>query len=152
MTVSDQCPFCKNDIPRSEARCPHCAQPGRFPNVLDASDEAECQALDQRYRAAIRDGDDRGCGQLIRQFEAEAASSRAVIARSVPEVDRLASSDSQLYATYYELIRAGVRLSTGEKWDRLRVATDGALFGEKNKDQIRFAALTLDGMGLDNYA
>ncbi len=151
MTVSDQCPFCKNDIPRSEARCPHCAQPGRFPNVLDASDEAECQALDQRYRAAIRDGDDRGCGQLIRQFEAEAASSRAVIARSVPEVDRLASSDSQLYATYYELIRAGVRLSTGEKWDRLRVATDGALFGEKNKDQIRFAALTLDGMGLDNY-
>jgi hypothetical protein len=150
MAVSDQCPICKNDIPRTEARCPHCAQPSRFPNVLDASEDAERLALDQRYRAAIRDSDARGCGAVIRQFEAEAATSRAVMARSVTDLDRLATSDRQLYATYYNLIRAGVRVSTGEKWDRLRVVTDEALFGE-NKGEIRFAALTLDGIGLDNY-
>ena len=151
MAVSDKCPFCNYDIPRTEVQCPHCARPSRFPNVLDASDDTEKQSLDRRHQTAIQEADARGCGTQVRLFEAEAACSRAVLARSVLVVEQLATSDCQLYATYYKLIRAGVRVPTGEKWDKLRGVTDIALFGEKNKDQICFAALSLDSVGLDNY-
>jgi hypothetical protein len=150
LTAVDPCEFCSYEIPRSEERCPHCARPGRFRNVLDASDKEERQALEERYQVAIRDAQARGCEPVVRQFESAILQSRAVIARPMTDTDRLAASDRNLYATHYQWLRAGVRLPSGEKWDRLRLLTDVALFGE-SKDQVRFAALSLDGVGLDNY-
>src|SRR5258708_40186632 len=44
-----------------------------------------------------------------------------------------------------------MRIRAGKQWDVLRVVADTALFGERVKEEIRFAALTLDGEGLTNY-
>ncbi len=54
-----------------------------------------------------------------------------------------------MYATYYQLTQ--LRIPAGDNWDVLRSLADTALFGDRVKSEIRFAALTLDGEGLTNY-
>lgn len=144
------CEFCGNDIPPSKERCPHCAQPGLFPNVRAAQATSERQALDRRYQAALREAEGRGARAVVESFEAAAQASQAVMARPLRELDRLASSDRELLSTYYNLLQAEVRLPHGNDWDRLRGIADEALF-PGYKEHIRFAALSLDGAGLPHY-
>lgn len=61
----------------------------------------------------------------------------------------------ELYATYYQLqtlrVPRGLPEASGEPiWDKIRAVADETLFG-KQKQEIRFAALSLDGSGLANY-
>lgn len=86
----------------------------------------------------------------MRELEAAAASSRAVIARSLHETMRLATKDNEVYATYHQLTEIEFRIPDGDKWHLLRKLTDMALFGDYMKE-IRFAALSLDGLGLMRY-
>ena len=146
-----ECSYCGHSFLISLDRCPHCARPGLFPNVRMAESGEEREALRNRYDAAVQRGASRGCEDKIAQFEnAITESSRAVIARPFDEVYRLASSDKQLYATYYQLLDAGIKLPSGEKWDVLRRVTDAALF-PGYEGQIRFATLSLNDRGLANY-
>jgi hypothetical protein len=66
------------------------------------------------------------------------------------ELDRLAASDKELYPTYYGLLEGQIRLPHGNEWDVLRGIADEALF-PGYKEEIRFAALSLDGLGLPGY-
>lgn len=150
MSKSRLCPECRNSFPGSEERCPHCARPALYPNVFTAEDAAEVDALRQRHQLARQDGLARGADAAIENFEAAIANTRAVIARPVNELQRLTTSDNEVYATFYQLLKAKVKLPTGEKWDALRGVADEALFSGY-KEQIRFAALSLDGVGLMNY-
>lgn len=150
MTRSDTCTHCGNCIPLSEVRCPHCGQPGLFPNVRAANRAEEREALNKRYEEALQHVAFRGSERALKEFEAAVSDSRAVIGRSLLEADRLASSDKELYASFYRLREAGVRLPSGTKWDALRAVTDEAMF-PGYKEHIRFAALSLDGSGLSNY-
>jgi hypothetical protein len=148
--ASDQCVHCGNDVPLSAERCPHCALPGLFPNVRAAEDKPEHDALEKRYKDAIDRATLRGCAGVVNNFEAELAKSQAVIARPIGEVHRLSTSDNELYATYYQLSKSGVRLPKGGKWDVLRGVTDDALF-PGYREHIRFGVLSLNGHGLSHY-
>lgn len=150
MPDSIPCPECKNEIPQPATCCPHCGRPGIFWNVLHANDAGERAALDRRYTAAKADALARGADGVVHDFENALASSVAVIARSEVDVHRLANSSRQLYGTYYQQIDAGLRLPDGDKWDVVRELTDSLLF-PKYKEQMRFAALSIDGIGLSNY-
>ena len=72
---------------------------------------------EQRYAGAVRAAKDRGCGDVFRALEERLSGSVAVIARSEAETEALASSDIRLYATFYQLLDAGVRIQEGSKWD-----------------------------------
>ncbi len=150
MMSTTPCPDCHHAFAMTMDRCPHCGRPARFPNVVMAEDAKERQALDRRYGKALRGVAKRGAEVKLRDFEAAASSSVAVIARSFEETQRLANSDNEGYATYYELGEAEVRFPKGDEWDRLRRVADAALFGGYQKS-IRFAALSLDGMALGSY-
>ncbi len=150
MPLSIPCPECKNEIPQPAERCPHCGRPGFFWNVIAAGEAAERVALDRRYQAAKADAVSRNAARNLQDFEDAVAGSKAVIARSEIEVNRLASSSRQLYATYYELTEAGISLPAGDEWNILRELADTVLFW-KSKKHIRFGALSLDGVGLPNY-
>jgi hypothetical protein len=104
----------------------------------------------QRYESAIADAGARGCKTNVDEFEAAVSISRAVIARPLIEADRLATGAHELYATFYELVDSGIRLPFGGKWDLLRRIADDAMFLNYER-RIRFAALTLDSVGLSNY-
>ena len=144
------CAHCKNDMPGSASICPHCGRPGLYPNVRAAEDPAEVAALDGRYLAAFNDATARGADANLRDFEGKIKQSRAVLARTANELQRLATSDNQIYATYYDLLRAGVISHAGDRWALLRALADEAMF-PGYKEEIRFAALTLDMRGLSSY-
>lgn len=145
-----ECLACRNRFEMPAERCPHCAEPGIFPNVVAAEEPANCAALEKRFQEAIAAAVARGCDHLLRDFFAKLTTSHAVIARWIGDVERLAQNDKQVYASYYQQRRAQLRQPDGDPWDALREPTDQALFGE-HKEHIRFAALTLDGVGVLNY-
>lgn len=144
------CPFCTHDVPAVLDHCPHCARPAFFPNVRQVEEPVEIAAVEQRYQRALADSAASGCGAVAGAFEAKAATAQAVIGRPIEEALRLAKADDQAYASYYELLHAGVRLPTGSRWDRLRGIADTELFGTY-RDKVRFAALALDGAWLPHY-
>jgi len=77
-------------------------------------------------------------------------SSRVVCCRNFGVLSRLASADTQLFATYYREIEGQSRLPEDNEWDRFREPVDSTLFPHYHKD-IQFAALTLDGRGVNRY-
>jgi hypothetical protein len=117
--------------------------------VRAASAPEEQEALNVRHEAALSNLSPEAA-RVLGELEAAVGQSRAIIARSLVEAQRLANSDNELYATYYGLIEAGVRVPSGSKWDVLRAVTDEAIFAGYKKE-IRFAALSLNGFGLSNY-
>lgn len=150
MSLSIACAYCTNQYSQPAERCPHCGRPGVFWNVIAAEDPEERDALERRYRKTKADALSRNADSNLEDFEKAAARSKAVIARSEIEVLRLASSDRQLYATYYELTEGGVSLPSGSQWDMLRELADNVLFS-RSKKHIRFGALSIAGVGLPNY-
>jgi hypothetical protein len=147
----DLCGHCGAPLPRDVVSCPHCGRPSLFPNVRAAQDGKERVALAERYRIAVEAAAARGCAEVVRAFESTAGTSKAVIARPLRETERLASSDQQLYSTYYKLIEAGVQLPSGKKWDKVRQLADVGLFGLLNAPNIRFAALSTEDEAPASY-
>lgn len=144
------CSDCCNDMPRAASICPHCARPALYPNVRAAEVPEEVTELERRYLAAFDEASSRGDVHALREFEDEAKHSKAVLARTANELQRLATSDNQIYATYYELLSAGIIAHVEDRWSLRRALADEVMF-HGYKKEIRFAALTLDMRGLSNY-
>jgi hypothetical protein len=144
------CSHCGGSIPLRWERCPHCAQPGLFPNVRAAEATEEQQALERRYLEALRGATSRGAQNVVAELETALGASKAVMARPMREVDRLSASDQEIIPTYYGLLGGQVRLPHGNEWDGLRGTADETLF-PGYKEHIRFAALSLNGKGLPRY-
>jgi hypothetical protein len=138
------CEYCKNHLPLVLDRCPHCARSAPAPNVRAARVPLERETLDIRYEDAINDATARGCEKIIRKFESSLTESKAIIVLSKNQLMHLVS-ESKLYS-YYRLINSG----EGMKGDALRAMTDSVLFSGYEQ-HIRFATLSLDGIGLSNY-
>jgi hypothetical protein len=144
------CSYCGLVFQVSRDRCPHCARPSLFPNVVEAMRSEEKVALEERYRSAMADADARGCRNAVEAFEESVGQARVVINRSILETLRIAASDREVYGTYYQVIAAGIRLPSGDRWDTLRPLVDSALFPDY-KDEIRFGSLSLDGVGVSQF-
>lgn len=142
-----ECDHCGCPVPVEIAPCPHCAGP-LFPNVRAALVPERRAALEQRYQEAMAAASSSGCRERVEELEEATASSRAVITRPLAEIERLANSDRELYATFYEL--RAVRLPIDDEWNTWRRIADEALF-PGYKEHVRFAALTLGATGLSSY-
>jgi len=103
-----------------------------------ASRPDEIAALDQRYADARRDVNARGCSTVADAFMQQVEGSKAVIARPLGEVERLARKDHEVYSTYYKQIEAELRLPDSLPWDPMRRIAEEALF-PGYKEDIRFA-------------
>lgn len=144
------CEYCTEPFPEAETRCPHCGRPSLFPNVIAANRPEEAAALDARLSQARSEAEARGAVGPWDKFAAAVASAKAVMHRSLGEVTRLAYADTQIYSTFYGRVQAGLELPGNDEWNRLRLICDAIIFG-KGMDEIRFAALTLEEFGLENY-
>lgn len=144
------CEFCSSQISLEDTYCPHCGRPRLFPNVERAKVDSERTALDDRYQLAMKKHAGQPTLDAIHAFEALAKTSQAVITCRLKDVETLVSSDSELFATYYQLIFV-TYLPAGGYWDKWRQSAEVAIFGYKNVPEIRYAALSTDGQGLTNY-
>lgn len=147
------CAYCGLSMPPGHPVCPHCVRPAAsYPNVYAAEDEEETVELENRYQEAIRNARLRSCGNVLSDFEKVVATkSNAVIASNFGDIQNLMTSDNVIYATYYQLLKAGLILHRDDEMNRYRKCSEEFLFPDY-KEEIRFGALSLDGLGVQNYA
>ncbi len=151
MGAKRQCSFCNNFFSDESPMCPHCARPALYVNVDRAKDKAEQEALQRRCDTEIAEAKSRNCSPVLCDFAQATLKATAVIVRKGFAFEALLNDDSRVYATYYQECLAGARIPDGSEWDELRILADTKLFGIKGKDDIRFAALTLDDFGPSSY-
>lgn len=146
---------CGHDMPVSMQHCPHCGRPRRFPNVDVARLENEVRSLHGRYEAAKADAAGRGADLRLQAFETYVEKAQPVLVCPFTEIKRLARSDSELANTFYAKgatnLLKGSHVLQGQQWDSIRPAAETAMFGDENKKEIHFAALSPDDEGLSNY-
>lgn len=150
MSEPDVCPHCNINIPPWADVCPHCGKSLSPPNVRAAKGHEERSALEQRYRSAKADSVARGASEVLNHFEAALENSVAVIARPVRVLQQMIERDNVIYSTFYQMVEAELIFPTDDKWTRLREVADTILF-PYYKNRVRFAALSMDGLGLLNY-
>ena len=137
------CTSCKRPVPDHMRNCPFCQGDVGFPNVRAANTSQERAALLERLDAARVSTAARKCEQVLNEFGAAVKQSRATICRSLSVVQRLMSSDSELYTNFYQQVGSEARLPENNVWDRGRSAVDATLFPLYN-NKILFGALSLD--------
>ncbi len=151
MAVERQCSKCNNSVPPSEALCPHCMNSVGFPNVDTAKHPDKKSRLKQEYDSAMHNCRSRNCDAKLVSFEKDVCdNSKAVMAKQLGEVNRLAVNERQMIATYFQQIRGKSRLSDGDEWDYWRRFAGTALFCGYEED-IQFAFLSLDEHGSHYY-
>jgi len=144
------CPRCGNQIRGNERDCPTCGNDVGFPNVRAAKEYDEKVALAKRYENALQNASGRACSEAVVAFFGALTSSVAVICRSPSKVKELVSSANELYASFYQLVGAGARRLEGVKMDLQRRIADAIMF-PYYEEHIRFATLSLDGVGATVY-
>ena len=126
----------------------------QFPNVNVAQTPEERCALYDRYDRARATAVAAGLADMAEQFEAYVDGSLAVMCVKLGELERLASSDSELKSTFYGIADTRVPRAqppAGTDWNRIREVIDTAVFGDEAKRHIRFAALSTSAEGLTAY-
>lgn len=142
-TVLITCLTCNRQIPEHVRNCPFCQGDVGFPNVRAAEARQERAALLQRLEDARVSTRARECDDVLKEFGGAVVKSKAIICRSLSVVQRLMSSDNELYTSFYQQIESEARLPESNRWDRGRSAVDSTLFPLYHS-QIVFAALSLE--------
>ena len=141
---------CGAPIPDHVRVCTNCSADIGFPNVRVAQHHAETTALQARCKTARVSASAGGYDLVLQQFAHATRSSKAVINRSIGRAQTLLSSDHVLYSTFYQEVQSQSRVPEQNPFDRGRASVDSMLFPLYH-EEIRFAALSLDGKGLPKY-
>jgi len=148
------CEFCKREFPLDRTECPHCFQPSLFPNVSLAKRDEERQKLHDRYQESKTECRERGCEDTLTEFERVCDTSVAVFNCATLKLFRQIASGTDLFETYHDLERLRLRSEgTGEHdWQKLRPQAEIELLGNhQHLDKLHYAALSLNGVGVDSY-
>jgi hypothetical protein len=151
---STTCDFCGCGLPLDRTQCPHCARPQLFPNVRLAEREDERRKLLDRYQEAQTDCQRRGCKNNLTEFERACDASLAAFNCSTLKLFRAIASGTDLFETYHDLERRRICLERPAEhdWRKLRPQAEIELLGsDQHMDKLHYAALSLDGGGLDSY-
>jgi len=73
-----------------------------------------------------------------------------VINRSLGKINEFLSSDTELFATFYQAVGGEARLPEDNEWDKIRPAVDSLLF-PYYAEHIRFGSLSIDLTGISRY-
>lgn len=129
--------------------CPVCGHQNPPPNVRAANAPEEVGALGERLRCAEAEVDARSCRNVLDDFGKAVDASSAVVACSVPKIKEIVSGNA-LYNTYYGQVYSRSRIPEDNKFDKHRASVDSRFFPNYH-DRIVFAALSLDGKGVNGY-
>lgn len=145
-----KCPICSEEVRDFERDCPVCHHSCGYPNVRAAEKPEEVKALEERLRKAETEAAGRGCEPVLAAFRDAVRGSAAVLCRSLSITKSLVSSDSEMYASYYDLIGMGARRPEDTPIEIKRQLADDILFPHY-REKIRFAALSLNGVGITRF-
>lgn len=147
--TEENCPECNAKVYWESERCPVCRHDMGAPNVRLA--QKERGALQQRYATALEECRQRGIHDTFDAFtKAVEQKSQAVINVSPSFLQGFLAASSQFYSGYALQTAAETRAAADFVDDTARLATEGKLFGTI-APHLRYAALSLDGRGLESY-
>ncbi len=146
----DSCLTCGSPVIASEEKCPTCNSHVGFPNVRAANAASERAALEQRFKSALERAEFRGAAAAVASFQAAVETSSAVVNCGLHILRELAEDTNALYSNYYLAVRGEVRRAAQVENDTQRRAVGAILFGAY-AENMRSAALSLDGIGLASY-
>jgi len=149
-TIVLKCVACSSSISEASDHCETCGRYVGPPNVRAAEGNDESAALERRYKAALQDAERRGIGKILATFEVAVKSSVAVVNFDLPALFHFVTTPNALYTSYDLAVTGEFRKPAQDQLDRRRRAVGGVLFGTYSP-QIRYAALSLDGVGLTTY-
>lgn len=145
-----KCEFCSETVPGAANQCPHCWQPGLFPNVRQAMNPLEQTSLDARYTESVSMATSRGFSQAVELLQDILSRTTVVVSMKALNFLHFISSNRSLYSNFYKLTQAGCRIPEDDEWSMLRDPADGLLF-PGYKDNIRFGLFSVDGRGLSHF-
>ena len=138
---------CETEIPYAATLCTYCGLPVGIPNVRAADVPEEVDALATRLRQARVSADLLGSRATLDRFEIAAGKSEAVIAMHLMPFMALVESPGSMISTFYGMVDQGGRLPNSDH-DVHRGVLDQAVNPLKVHEHIRFAALSMNGLGL----
>lgn len=141
---------CSAEVPPHKRNCVVCGADAGCPNVRAASEFVEVRALALRFEQARNNAKSVGAEQVFSEFCYAVRSSKAVVSLPLSRINELVSSDNSLYGTFYQGVEADSRLPEINEWDSIRQSVDALVFPHYFKE-IRFGALTIDGLGVAKY-
>jgi hypothetical protein len=144
------CGDCGAAVPDAVRECVVCGADAGFPNVRAAARPAEVAALNERVTKQEEYAANKAYAATLMDFRHAADSAEAVLCAAVGRVSQLASSDNELFATFYEGVGGSARIPEQNEWDALRQSVDALLFPYFFQ-HLKFAALSLDGTGVAEY-
>jgi hypothetical protein len=120
------------------------------PNVRAVGVIEERLELNNRYEKAISDARSRGSLEVVEAFQSAVKRTRAVIGSDLHVIRQLVTNDKALYNNYFNLVNAKFRKPAKADDDSRRRVADVILL-DGYAEQIVFAALSVDGGGLNSY-
>lgn len=109
------------------------------------------EALQGRYDDAVHLARLNGADISREAFESSVQSkSHAVLSLSYAELRYLAENEKRVFSTFYKRVEEGLQIPNGGPWDVLRGVSEHVLY-QHQKAHIRFAALSLNHVGVKNY-
>lgn len=145
------CPECGAKVNWTMDRCPKCRHDMGFPNVREVGCSKELDGLGRRHREALDTASKNNAQERVSAFEAAVASQSWAVINCWPSfLAEFLEDNRTLYSSYKLQVDAETRKAASMKNDKQRCGTEGILFGSYAGD-IRYAALSLDGVGLVSY-
>jgi hypothetical protein len=144
----DVCPKCMSEVPDTQERCQTCGNDMGFPNVKEAAREKD--QLNARYLQAIQRAPRDGCEDSLARFEERMRATCAVVNVKLDFLHSFLTNDKALYTTYRLALKGQIRVPADRQNDRERRTVEERLFGSYG-EQIRYAALSVDGSGPVSY-
>ena len=145
-----KCHKCGTEVPYSDDKCPTCGHYMGPPNVRAVRKPEETKALQIRYEKALEIAEADGTSDQLNKFETVMAKTCAVINVDLYYLHHFFLKDEPLYSTYSFQVRGQTRKSASARDDQQRRGIDGTILGGY-AEEIRYAALSVDGSGLKSY-
>lgn len=143
------CDHCKSVVSDVSATCFTCGQLIGFPNVRSAGKAEEKRALEARYSKAFEEATD-GHLDRLKDFSKKLKTTCAVFNEDIGFLHTFITNNKALYASYILGVKGKLRKPAKGENDRHRTTVESMIFGAYGED-IRYAALSLDGIGVKSY-
>ncbi|MCH8207884.1 MAG: hypothetical protein IIA62_02325, partial [Nitrospinae bacterium] len=130
--------------------CPTCGSFWWYPNVENANQLEEREALESNYQHAVREADAGSSRDTLNKFEKAVSDSFVVVNMKDALLLQFLNNDTMDYKNHYLLVEEGIIAPYPLQEEGDRSTTESKLFPLYYKE-IRYGALSIDGYGLESY-
>ena len=146
-----KCTNCSTDISNSQERfCPTCGHDIGYPHIREVCQVDEIEALERRYQQAKSNAEVNKTAQALNKFENYVKNACAIINTDIDFLHHFVKSDNALNSKYGLQVKGQMRKPAEKQNDHNRKIAEAILFGSYGEN-IRYAALSIDGSGVKSY-